>query len=171
MGYYDGLINQQINPQMVNTGYQNSYQNGYNYYDNFVKPNQNQQPQLPPQEVMKVNGKNGVDMLNMSPNSSLLALDINKPLVWFIQTDGAGYKTPTPYKIVPYTEEENVDSKVMTAIYNLETRLSTLEGMVNNASNEQQSDYQYDGSGVKNEPAKSSQTKPTKSKRSTNGDV
>lgn len=43
MGYYDGLINQQINPQMVNTGYQNSYQNGYNYYNNFVKPNQNQQ--------------------------------------------------------------------------------------------------------------------------------
>lgn len=175
MGYYDGLINQQINPQMVNTGYQNSYQNnyqnGYNYYNNFVKPNQNQQPQLPPQEVMKVNGKNGVDMLNMSPNSSLLALDINKPLVWFIQTDGAGYKTPTPYKIVPYTEEENVDSKVMTAIYNLETRLSTLEGMVNNASNEQQSDYQYDGAGVKNEPAKSSPTKATKSKRSTNGDV
>ena len=58
MGYYDGLINQQINPQMVNTGYQNSYQNsyqnGYNYYNNFVKPNQNQQPQLPPQGDMKV---------------------------------------------------------------------------------------------------------------------
>lgn len=185
MGYYDSIMNQQMNPQMMNAG----YQNGYSYYNNFMRPTQNQpmqsvqpvqpvqpvqqiqQPQLPPQEVMKVNGKNGVDMLNMAPNSSLLVLDISKPLVWFIQTDGAGYKTPTPYKIIPYTEEEeNVDSKVMTAIYNLDARLSTLEGMVNNATNEQQSNSQHDA-GVSDEPAKSSSTKSTKSKRSNDADV
>lgn len=183
MGYYDSMMNQQMgqpmNQQMMNAG----YQNGYNYYNNFMRPNQTQQmqsvqpvqqiqqPQLPPQEVMKVNGKNGVDMLNMAPNSSLLALDISKPLVWFVQTDGAGYKTPTPYKIIPYTEEDdNVDSKVMTAIYNLDARLSTLEGMVNNAANEQQSNSQHDA-GISDEPAKSSSTKSTKSKRSNDADV
>lgn len=77
------------------------------------------------QQVLRVNGKNGVDALQMPPNSSVLALDTNAPIVWLVQTDGAGYKSPTPYSITPYQQEPPIDAK------GLETRLARLEEIVN----------------------------------------
>ena len=78
-------------------------------------------------EVVKVNGKNGVDAYQMPPNSSDLLLDTTASIVWLVQTDGAGYKTSTPYDITPHTPEEEIQYKT------LEERIAKLEEMMNNA--------------------------------------
>lgn len=107
------------------------YQSVYNQYQPQQQPTM---PPMPRQEILKVNGRNGIDMLNMSPNSSLLALDSTAPIVWLVQTDGAGYKTPTPYKIEPYQEQkqnDNTNADIIAAFNSLDARVAKLEGMVN----------------------------------------
>ena len=65
----------------------------------------------PPQrmEIVRVNGENGARAYQLPPNSSALLLDESAPLVWLIQTDGAGYKTATPYTIAPYQAQPAPD--------------------------------------------------------------
>ena len=89
-------------------------------YNNF---NGMYQPMMQPQqqEVLKVTGRNGANALNLAPNSSVLALDTSAPIVWLVTTDGAAYKTCTPYEIKPY-EEISTDS--------LEKRISRLEELI-----------------------------------------
>lgn len=84
--------------------YQNQFQN---------------QPQH--QEITRVSGKNGADMYQMAPNSSVLLLDEIDPIVWLKTTDGAGYATLVPYSITPYKPEEPVD------LQSLEERVSKIE--------------------------------------------
>lgn len=60
-------------------------------------------------EIIQVNGKAGVDAFQMGPNSRVLLLDETQPLVWLAQTDGAGYKTATPYTLTPYQAAPPVD--------------------------------------------------------------
>lgn len=77
------------------------------------------------QEIIKVNGENGARAYQMAPNSSALLLDESAPLVWLVQTDGAGYKTTTPYTISPYQAQPAPD-------YNsLDERIKRLEDMLN----------------------------------------
>lgn len=48
----------------------------------------------------------------MLPNSESLLLDETEPLVWLAVTDGAGYKTVTPFKIEAYSPKViNVEDK------------------------------------------------------------
>ena len=80
-------------------------------------------------EIVKVNGRNGAEAYNMPPNSSILLLDETSPLIWLAQTDGAGYKTVTPYSITPYQAEPIPD-------YNtLEARIKRLEELLNEQPN------------------------------------
>lgn len=119
------------NPYNPYQSMQSPYQSVYNQY----QPQQPTMPPMPRQEILKVNGRNGIDMLNMSPNSSLLALDSTAPIVWLVQTDGAGYKTPAPYKIEPYQEQKQNDSTnadIIAAFNSLDARVAKLEGMVHN---------------------------------------
>lgn len=81
------------------------------------------------QDIVRVNGENGAMAYNMPPNSRALLLDENMPIVWLAQTDGAGYKTVTPYTIAPYQPEPPVDTKT------LETRIQRLEDIINGKSN------------------------------------
>lgn len=77
------------------------------------------------QEIIRVNGENGAKAYQLPPNSSALLLDESAPLVWLIQTDGAGYKTTTPYTIAPYQTQPAPD-------YNsLAERIQRLEDMIN----------------------------------------
>lgn len=80
--------------------------------------NQFQQQRI---EVIHVNGENGARAYQMAPNSSALLLDDTAPLVWLCQTDGAGYKTVTPYEISPYEPKPPVN------ISALEERITKLE--------------------------------------------
>ena len=97
----------------------NPYQN--QYLQNLMMPQQ--------QEVVKVNGKNGVDAYQLAPNSSALLLDTTASIVWLVQTDGAGYKTSTAYDITPHVPEEETQFKT------LEERISKLEETINAKSN------------------------------------
>lgn len=60
----------------------------------------------------------------MDAGSNILLLDDTAPLVWFCQTDGAGYKTITPYTITPYVEPTPVSME------ELNERLARLEEML-----------------------------------------
>lgn len=76
-------------------------------------------------EIIHVNGENGARALQMAPNSNALLLDDTAPLVWLVQTDGAGYKTVTPYSITPYKPAPAPDIK------SLEERIAKLEEVLN----------------------------------------
>ena len=76
---------------------------------------------LPPQQVIKVNGKASVDTIQMSPNSSVLLLDSSAPIVWLCMSDGIGRVASTPYDITIHKEETPTD------VSDIETRLSAIE--------------------------------------------
>ena len=75
-------------------------------------------------EIIHVNGENGARAFQMMPNSQALLLDDTAPIVWLAQTDGAGYKTITPYEIKPIEQKEPIKS--------LEERIERIERMLNN---------------------------------------
>lgn len=82
----------------------------------------------PRQEVIRVNGKGGAEAFVMSPNSSVLLLDENSPIIWLKTTDGAGYPSLTPYTITPYKEEPQPDYK------SLDERIKKLEEALNESN-------------------------------------
>lgn len=110
---YDGR-NQNISP--------------YNYYNpmNFNQLNSNGMniKNLPHYEVIRVNGRAGAEAFQMGENSSVLLLDETANIIWFAQTDGAGYKTLTPFTITPYIEQQPVD------INTLNDKVAQLENMI-----------------------------------------
>jgi len=107
----------------------------FNYNNSGMYPPQNQgfgqmpyQQQIPKRtEIIHVNGENGAQALQMMPNSQALLLDDTAPIVWLAQTDGAGYKTITPYSIAPYQPEPEITTK------ELDERIRKLEEAMNNA--------------------------------------
>lgn len=92
----------------------NNYQNMYNYNPYGFN-------RFPTYEVIKVNGKPGVDAFQMGPNSSVLLLDETANIVWLAQTDGAGYKTATPFDIVPHQDAPPIDVNA------LDSRIQSIE--------------------------------------------
>lgn len=81
------------------------------------------------QQIIKVNGTNGANAFQLSPNSSILLLDESAPRLFLKQTDGAGYPTITAYKLEPYVEEKQPELSDILA------RLNKLEETVNAKSN------------------------------------
>lgn len=102
----------QFNPQ-------NNYNSNYNFQNN---------QQLIKQEIIRVNGENGARAYQLAPNSSVLLLDEQSPIVWLKSTDGAGYASITPYTITPYQAEPSVDVK------SLEERIKKLEERLNESN-------------------------------------
>ena len=77
------------------------------------------------QEIIKVNGKEGANAYPLNtPNSSVLMLDINQPILYVKISDGAGYCNITPYTISPLKEVMN-ESNINTD--DLEKRIKRLE--------------------------------------------
>lgn len=89
-------------------------------YQQLIPPIQNKQ------EVVKVNGRAGAEAYHLDANSSSLLLDQTAPIVWLVQTDGAGYKSITGYDITEHKEEKPID-----AIKALEDRIAKLEETIN----------------------------------------
>lgn len=108
--------------------YTNPYYMGTN--SPYISPYQNrlesmQQTHTSQYQITRVNGKNGAEAFQMPPNSAILLLDETAPIVWLCQSDGAGYKTCTPYQIAPYQSQPEPD-------YNdLNKRITRLEEMIN----------------------------------------
>lgn len=105
------LYNPMINPYIQSNMQQNPYQ------------------QQPRQEVVKVNGENGARAFPIGANSSAILLDESGKLIWLVTTDGAGYKTVSPYDITPHQVAPAPDYST------LEQRIERLEGMIINGSN------------------------------------
>ena len=82
----------------------------------------------PPSQVIKVNGENGARVYQMGANSSALLLDESGLMVWLVVSDGAGYKTVTPYDITPHEVKPAPDYG------SLESRIKKLEEMINATS-------------------------------------
>ena len=99
--------------------YDNSQQLFQNQLLQSLTPQPMQQPQ---RHVTKVNGRQGAEAFSMPPNSDDILLDMNEPIIYFVQTDGAGYKTITPYDIQAHKEERPEDKYKQ-----LENRISKLE--------------------------------------------
>ena len=102
----------------------------YNYYNrnmNYNPMNANNgmnMKNLPHYEVIRVNGRAGAEAFQMGENSSVLLLDETANIIWFAQTDGAGYKSLTPFTITQYIEQPKVD------INALNDKVSQLEDMI-----------------------------------------
>lgn len=91
-------------------------------WENFYNNNNNFgfQP-LMHYEVIKVNGRAGAESFRMAPNSSALLLDTTAPIIWFAQTDGAGYLTVTPYDFNLHQEQPPI------TLNDIDARLKKLE--------------------------------------------
>ena len=75
-------------------------------------------------EVIRVNGAAGANSFQMAPNSSQLLADTTNPnRIWLVMTDGAGYLTAQPYKVIPEEAEEPIN------VNSLEERIKKLEDM------------------------------------------
>lgn len=111
----------------MNMNFQNPGFNNFNNYNNNNRMWGN--TMLPRYEIVQVNGENGANAFQMGPNSKTLLLDESAPIVWFVQTDGAGYKTVTPYSISPYQAAPKIDLNA------LEARITSLEEKINAKSN------------------------------------
>ena len=107
-----------FNPLQPNSPY-SVFTSGFNY-----SGTEYQAPK-PHYDIIKVNGKNGAEKLEMGPNSSVLLLDMNDPIIWFVQTDGAGYKTCLPYSISAYQEPQETDMQAI--LIQLSNRLTKIE--------------------------------------------
>ena len=107
---------------------------GYN------QPLMNPQMQMPQQvpslapryEVIKVNGEAGARNFRMGPNSNALLLDETAPIIWYVQTDGTGYLTVTPFDITPHQVQAPIN------LNDLSERVSKLEEAI---ANVQQSNF------------------------------
>lgn len=102
--------------------------NPYQYNPYQFQPSAVPQPPQMAQQVVRVNGEGGARMLSLAPNSSALVLDETAPLVWLIVTDGAGYKTVSPYAISEYKTESG------PTLQDLADRIKRLEDQVSDQS-------------------------------------
>ena len=104
-------------------------------------------PQLQQQPIhtVKVNGRAGAESYTMPPNSDTILLDMNESIIWFVMTDGAGYKTVTPYDFYPHKEVTQQDT-----IKSLEDRIAKLEEAMKNGKPNYRSNER--GSNTSNTP-------------------
>lgn len=124
----------------------NNNSNGYNPFAQNMSFNNFGAP--PKYEVITVYGKEGAEALQMAPNSKAILLDErpNINLIWLAQTDGAGYKTVTPFTYAPYVEKPPVDTNELSdRVANIEQMMTslvtTMEELRNEKSNVRGSDH------------------------------
>ena len=81
-------------------------------------------------EVIKVKGEGGAKSVKIPPNSSCLAMDIDDPVVYLIQTDSTGYPSVEAYSItrIP-TESEKAASAIEQVTATLATVVEQMKAM------------------------------------------
>lgn len=98
--------------------------NPYNPYNPVSATGINSPYQSQNQEIIKVNGREGANAYPLNtPNSSVMMLDINQPILYVKVSDGAGYCNITTYNISPFEQE----IKSNTNTDDLEKRIKRLE--------------------------------------------
>ena len=104
--------------------------------------------------VTKVNGRAGADNYQLPPNSDDILLDMNEPIIYFIQSDGAGYKTVTSYDISLHKDVNPQDQYKA-----LEDRILKLEEEVRNGKSNYRSNDQRSKSEQRNDASNRSNDK------------
>lgn len=104
--------------------------------------------------VTKVNGRAGADNYQLPPNSDDILLDMNDPVIYFVQTDGAGYKTITSYDISIHKDVNPQDQ-----FKALEDRIIKLEEEVRNGKSNYRSNDQRSKSEQRNDASNRSNDK------------
>ena len=92
-------------------------------YNPYLYKNYPPQNILPPQQVLKANGKASIDALQMAPDSEVLIMDTTAPIIWQCMSDSIGKVTAIPWDIVPHKEAPAADS--------LEVRVANIEATLN----------------------------------------
>ncbi len=105
------------------------WNNNQGYNPNIYPYPQNTFNTMPKYEIIKVNGEAGAKSFRMAPNSSALLLDETAPIIWLVQTDGAGYSTAIAYDITLHKDVPPIN------INELAARVSQLEETINAKSN------------------------------------
>ena len=83
---------------------------------------------LPPQQILQANGKESINLIRMSPNSSVLIADTTQPIVWKCVSDGLGNVSAKAFDIIPHKSEEEVEKETMSSLLkNISDRLEKLE--------------------------------------------
>ena len=108
--------------------YSNPFLNPYGYGQQMTAAYPQASVQMPQQQVVRVSGENGARAYQIGANSSAMLLDESGTLVWLVTTDGAGYKTVTPYDITPHQAAQAPD------FGSLENRIKRLEEIVNDSA-------------------------------------
>ena len=88
---------------------------------------------LPRYELIKVNGEESAKNFRMAPNSDALLLDENNPILYHVQTDGAGYLSVNSYDLILHQPAPQVDINL------LNQRVSQLEELLNARQSNSQS--------------------------------
>lgn len=85
-------------------------------------------------ESIRVDGRAGVENVQMGPNGFGLFLDKNKPILWVKSTDQLMFPTITGYELVPLDESQLNTEKIQNGEENeleaLKNRITELERMV-----------------------------------------
>lgn len=90
--------------------------------------NHTQQTILPPQQILQANGKQSIDTLRMSPNSSALIADATQPIIWKCISDSLGNVSATAYDVTLHKDEQVVEKETINnSILEINERLSRLE--------------------------------------------
>lgn len=74
--------------------------------------------------ITQVNGWGGADAFRMGPNSSILLLDQENPIVYMKTTDGGGFPSVAAYELTPLQRPKPLDANA------LEERLNRLEALI-----------------------------------------
>lgn len=107
--------------------------NQYNpYLSPYINPMQQmgytQQNVLPPQQILQVTGRSGIDALKMSPNSSVLIADSSKPVIYKCLSDSLGNTNVEVYDVSLHKEEVKVETdNIQATLKDLRTRIERLE--------------------------------------------
>ena len=118
------------------------YDTGSQMFQNQLLQTLGQTPKPTERHAVKVNGMAGAEAFSMAPNSDDVLIDMNEPIIYFIQTDGAGYKTINAFDISPHKVVNPKDQ-----IKSLEERISKLEEALTNGKSNYGSNNQKPKSG------------------------
>ena len=88
---------------------------------------------LPHFELIKVKGEASARNFRMGPNSDALLLDETEPILYHVQTDGAGYVDVMTYDLIPHVTAPQID------INQLAQRVAQLEDTLNARQSNSQS--------------------------------
>lgn len=80
---------------------------------------------LPHYELIKVKNEESARNFRMGPNSDALLLDEREPILYHVQTDGAGYVDVMSYDLVPRMKTQPIDVNLLAQ------RIAQLEETIN----------------------------------------